>query len=237
MPWAGGANPLAYTNKVIALSPIAYWPMAESSGSVALDASGNGRDGAYTGVTLGSTGIGDGRTAAGYDGATSFGNVYSASLAAAFNGAELSVAIWGKVSAAGVWTDATSRRLFRLFADSNNYIEAYRTTTNGQLEIDYKAGGTVKGILIASGSPTGFFHLAVTVSKVADQAKFYFNGVQSGATGTGLGIFAGALAAASCLIGANTQTPTSVWSGTEAHMAVWATPLSGAQILSLATVP
>lgn len=36
LPWAGGADPLAYTNKVIALSPIAYWPLAEAAGATVM---------------------------------------------------------------------------------------------------------------------------------------------------------------------------------------------------------
>ena len=57
---AGLAAVLLYSEKVLALSPIAYWPLWEAAGAVAEDISGNGFDGAYTGVTLGQTGIGDG---------------------------------------------------------------------------------------------------------------------------------------------------------------------------------
>jgi hypothetical protein len=65
--------------------------MTEPAGAISIDQSNNGRNGAYTGVTLGATGIGDGRTSATFDGATSYNNIYSAALNTAWNGAEWSV--------------------------------------------------------------------------------------------------------------------------------------------------
>lgn len=229
---------MAYTNKVIALGPIAYWPMAESSGSVALDATGNARNGAYTGVTLGNAGIGDGRTAASFNGSTSFNNIYSVSLAGAFNGQECTMAAWFQVSGAGVWTDATARRIFRLRSDGSNYIELYKSNTNNLLEVDYIAGGTVKAVTsTALGGSVAWIHIAVTITKAGDALKFYLNGIQSGATQTGLGTYVNALAATLCCIGAASTAPITVWSGLLAHAALWSTPLSAAQVLSLASVP
>jgi hypothetical protein len=43
--WAG-----PYSSAVLADSPFAYWRLDETSGSVAVDASGNGRNGAYVGT-------------------------------------------------------------------------------------------------------------------------------------------------------------------------------------------
>lgn len=238
MPWDGGANPLAYTNKVIALSPIAYWPMAESSGTTVLDASGNGRNGTYTAVTLGRPGIGDGRTAAGFDGSTSFANIYSASLDGAFNNAEGTMMVWFRFLSAGVWTDATARQFFQLRADANNLAVIRRTTTNNQLQDQYVAGATAKNVSIVSlGGSLAWNHMAVTWSKSADQVIAYVNGAQSGATQTGLGVWAGALSATACLIGAATVTPGNPMIGNLAHAAVWSSALSAAQIATLAVVP
>jgi hypothetical protein len=237
LPFRGRDATFDYTAKVLALSPIAYWVMGESSGSVAQDSSGNGRVGAYTAVTLGAAGIGDGRTSASYDGSTSFCNVHSAGLAAAFNGAEGTAAAWCRVSAAGVWTDATARRVFRLAsATVGNRLEVYRTATNNQIEMDYVAGGTAKGATMTL-SPTTFFHVAITWSASGDAVKLYLNGVQQGATLTGLGIWAGTFSTTGNVIGANITTPLSVWSGTIAHVAVWASVLTGAQVASLAATP
>lgn len=61
-------------------SLIGFWLQNEAAGGVSFDHSGYGRDGAYTGVTLGQPGIGDGSTAAGYDGINDFNNIYGADL-------------------------------------------------------------------------------------------------------------------------------------------------------------
>ena len=238
MPWAGGANVLAYTNKVIALSPIAYWPLAEAAGAtVALDASGNGRNGTYTAVTLGQPGIGDGRTAAAFDGATSFANVYSASLDGAFNNQELTIACWFQV-VAGTWTDATVRCAVHIGNDAtNNFNALVKTGTNNQVRARYVAGATTKTALFTTAAPVTWQHMAMTVSKSADEMKMYINGVQQGGTQTALGIWAGALVSTKCTLGAEQTTPSQLWLGNIAHAAVWASALSAAQIATLAVVP
>ncbi len=234
-----GAGRFQYTQKVKAIAPanlIAYWPQSETSGTTAVDESGSGRDGAYTGVTLAAPGIGDGRVAATYVAASSGRcNVYSASLNGAFNNAEGALAGWFQVSAAGVWTDATNRYFMHLFTDASNVVYVRRQTTNNQIAYVYIAGGTSKSFA-ATLSPTAWFHLALTWSKAADQLKGYVNGAQVGTTQTGLGTWSGALASSNCLIGAQSTAGSGPWSGNSAHVAVWTTPLSAAQILALATV-
>ena len=225
------ANPFAYTQKVQALAPIAYWPLAESSGSVATDESGNARNGAYTSVALGAAGIGDGRSAATFDGSTSYCNVQGAGLTAAFSGAAGTLALWAKVSAAGVWTDGVTRLLAIFLVDASNFVRLRKISTANTLDAQYSAGGTIKTVQIST-STTGYFHLAATWNKAGDQFIVYFNGAQSGSTQTGLGTFAGSLATS--LIGANSTAPANVHSGVEAHVALWASALSAAQIATLA---
>lgn len=230
-------NPMAYTNKVIALSPIAYWPLAEPSGTTIVDESGNARNGTYTAATLGTTGVGDGRTAATFDGTTAFGNIFSASLQGAFNSAEGTLAVWLQVSGAGVWTDATTRRIFYLQADSNNRVYVERTATNNQLSGKYTAGATTKTVNWTTSAPTGWTHIAITWSKAADQVILYGNGAQIGATQTGLGVWVGNLAATTTVLAAASTVPGNPWSGNLAHAAIWTTPLTSTQVTALATVP
>lgn len=225
-----------YSQKVAALGPLAYWPLAEASGTTINDESGNGRNGVYSaaGITLGQAGIGDGRTAASFNGSTGTGNIHSASFAGAFNGQEGTAALWFKV-AAGVWTDGAIRKCLHLFADANNRVLMQKTGTNNQLSISYIAGATNETISFVTAGPTTWQHFAVTWSKAADQVKLYVNGAQQGATATSLGTFAGALTAANQRISGTNATPTEPWSGQIAHVAVWNTPLSAVQIASLAT--
>ena len=226
---------LRYTKRICALGPIAYWPLDDQSGSVASDESGNGRTGAYTSTTLGAIGIGDGRGAATFNGTSSRCNVYSASLAASFGSAEGTLALWMQVAGAGVWNDAADRRALYLGADSSNRVFVQKNAAASQLSVIYAAGGTSKTVTISSFSPLTWFHVAASWSKAADQFKLYINGAQSGSTQTGLGTWAGALASGSALIGA-ASGPANFTSGNLAHVAIWASPLSAAQIASMATL-
>lgn len=234
-----GGAPLSMTQRIIQSSPIAYWPLAEASGTVIVDESGNGRDGVYKAAgepLLGQTGIGDGRTAPLFDGTNDFGNVFTASLQSAFNNQELTLAVWLQVANAGVWADATTRRALYLEADANNRVALTKTGTANQLNVFYTAGATNKSVSFVTGGQTSWFHLAVTVSKGADQLKMYINGTQQGSTQTALGVWAGSLGATTCCVGAASTAGANPWSGLLAHAAVWARALSAAEVLSLATL-
>ena len=229
-----------YYQKVLALDPIAYWMLDEKSGAVAYDMvsgrAAGAQNGAHTAVTLAQSGVGDGRTSGSYDGATSYTNVYSATLAGAFNGAAGTVMIWAKVSAAGVWSDGTQRHAFTVRADLGNRVQIVRTTNNGELRFAYSAGGTAETVDLAGLSTTGWMNLAVTWSKADEEMRAYYNGVQTGATQINLGVWAGALAANTTVIGAATTTPGSEWSGTLAHCAIWDRAITPAAIADLAVV-
>lgn len=236
---SGVGNAGGYSNKLLSLfgsSIVSYLPLWEPSGSVAADISGNGYNGAYTAVTLGQTGIGDGRTAAGFDGSTSFANWYSAGLNSNFNGQLFSVGGWVKVSAAGVWTDATARTVCRLRVDASNDLNIARTSTDNIFRVTYVAGGVSKSVS-ATISPTGWFHWMVTVTLAGDALKFYINGALIGSPQTGLGTWAGALTSTVCTIGAVSTAPGSVWSGTLAHVPLLNRVATDAEVLTAATVP
>ena len=230
----------AYMSRVKAIAGstlIGYWPMGEPSGAVAYDQSGQANNGAYTGVTLGEPGAGDGRTCPLWDGANDYNNLYSAAFNADFTPAEFTVAVWAKVSAAAVWTDATTRYLMRLRADGNNETYLVRTATNNQLQA-FCVGGAV-GKQVAStalNGSTAWFHVAITRSAAGDAMKFFINGAQVGSTQTGIGAWVGALASSVTVMGAASNTPTAVWSGWMAHGLVCSAALSAANIAKLAKV-
>src|SRR3990167_7032858 len=118
----------AYLGKVLRVQPddlIAAWLLAEAVGTKAknLARSGSARDGAYTGVSLGQFGIGDGRRCPWFDGTGDYVDVYTTGLRDACNGAELTILAWAKVNAAAVWTDVANRNALSLEADIQNYAE------------------------------------------------------------------------------------------------------------------
>lgn len=69
-PWHGVLAADPYASTVLADHPLGYWRLGESSGTTALDSSGNGHNGTYVGgVTLGAPSlIGSGGTAATFNG-------------------------------------------------------------------------------------------------------------------------------------------------------------------------
>src|SRR3990170_5387916 len=173
-------------------------------------------NGTCSNVTLGQPGIGDGRTSALFVPASnSYVNVYSVGLAAYFSGAEGTFTCWAKVSAAEVWTDSTFRTLMIFRADSNNEMEIYKPSANNQLGIEYLGSGTTDFAVTSSYANTYWQHIALTLSKSADELKGYVNGVQAMATQSTLDTWSGALTAA--ILGAYTLVPASVWSGYLAH--------------------
>jgi large repetitive protein len=227
----------AYKQRLRDTAPIAYWPLDELSGSTAVDISGNARNGAHTGVTLLQTGMGDGGASPLYDGVNDYTNIYSASLAGAFNGAEGSAAIWLRVANSGIWTDVTARRAFVIQIDSGNRFRIGRSSTNSRIDCDYSAGSTTKTVGISSLSSVDWLHFAITWSKSADQMKVYLSGAQSGTTQTALGTWSGgALSSSACVIGAATTAPVNAWSGYEAHAALWTRALPAAEVAELARV-
>jgi hypothetical protein len=217
-----GAAKRQYMARVRGLGPIAYWPLDEASGTVAVNYGTLGAvaNGEYrNSVTLGAPGIGDGRTAAFLNGSSHFINLYSAALAVAFKGAEGTVLLWARVANAGVWIDAATRDLLYLGADTSNRVRVQKTATNNTLQYVYTAGGTAESEASVQSS-TDWFSVAITWSKSADRVIYYFNGGAVGSVDTVLGTWTGNLSATLCIAGAATHVPGNVWSGSLAHIAV-----------------
>jgi hypothetical protein len=233
-------KPTDYSRKVLSTASgnlIGYWMLDEVSGTTLRDRSNNGNNGVSTGFDLLYPGIGDGRSCPNLDGVNDCGNIYSAGLAGVFNGAEGTVALWLRMASAGVWSDATARSAVTLRADSNNRVNIQKATGTNNMQIFYVANSVSKSASLAVGPGTGWFHMALTWSKAADQVKAYVNGVQTGTTLTGLGTWAGSLDSARVTLGAGaSDVIVSVWSGNLAHVALWTTPLTAAQIANLAKV-
>ncbi len=231
---AGGAG---YAIKVLKYSPIAYWPLWEAAGGVAECLVNPAQNGAYTGVTLGQPGIGDGNTCPLFDGATDFVDIFTAGLQGAFDGAEGTLMVWAKVFNVGVWTDAADRFLFRLEVDGNNYVFCAKTITNNRLFFRYTAGGVVEAQAVGGLTTIKWMCLGMTWSKLAGvngEVKYFFDGVQQGATDTALGVWAGNLAAATTVIGTSDTAPLNLWHGWLAHAAVWDVALTPTEMAELA---
>lgn len=228
----------AYRRKVLGMQRsalIAYWPLTDGT-ATAYDMSGNGRNGAHTGVDYNQPGIGDGRRSVYLDGVNDYANIYSAGLASAFNAAEGTLLIWFKVNSSASWNDGTARLIAQLRVDANNRVLIQKAGgTANTLNFFYVAGGTTEQVNAGSVTSTGWIPVAFTWSKTGDIVRTYVNGTAGSTSGT-LGTWAGSLGSTTCLLGASTTVPANPWHGWLAHCAVWSTPLTAAQIAILSTV-
>ena len=214
---------------------VAYWQMAEPSGSISLDSSGNGHNGAYTGVTLAQPGVpGAGTTAASFDGSTSFNNVYSPGLAAAFNSSELTFGLWFYATA---WAN-DFHNIFELGVDSANYFRAYRFVSGtNMMSFDFNGTGTTKSSNSFVVPLNAWNHVMWTVSKTGDQLICYKNGSAVGSPVTGLPTISGSLASTLAVIGARNTSASNPFPGTLAHAVLCNVALPAATIAQLAVAP
>ncbi len=233
-------NPDAYSQKVIDLlgsSLIAYWPLSDLSGTTATDASGNGRNGTYSNVVLGQPGIGDGRTAASFNSTNSFCDVHSASLAAAFSGAEGAAGGWFQAANRAVWTDGTTRYFFQFQVNGSNLLYARKQAANNQLAFVYIAGGVAKTIAPTIPTPATWIHLVIAWSKSADVVLAYINGaLVSAPPQTGLGVWAGTLLNTRTILGNSTTSASQACNACGAHAFVTSAAPTPATIAQLAQV-
>jgi hypothetical protein len=215
-----------YQNRVLALRPLAYWPMNEVSGTTVNDISGNGYDGTYTGVTLGQAGIGDGKSGTlitsnsnevGHD-----ANVFGAGLAAAFTGANFTVSLWMRAYAADFWTNNINYWMGYFYVDSNNSIQLYKLSTN-LIRIGWWKGGTVSAATFDAMTPTDWIH--ITATGTGNSLKAYLNGVLK-KSNTNSGTWAGSIATAQLGAAATSRG----FYGYLAHAALWTRALSAGEI-------
>lgn len=236
----GGGAATPYFKTVLTIQPtnlIQYLRLNETSGTTAYDLSNEGNNGTYTaGMKINNAASPDGDVCPLFD-ASGYTTPYSAGLNTdTGNKQELTIAIWMKVAAAGVWTDGTQRIIANLYTDNNNRMVFEKSATNNRISYYYAAGGTTNQVNLASSAPTGWTHLCITASKAADQVMCYINGAQTGTTLTGLGTWAGNLLAIRTNIGSFDQVPANPFSGWLAHWAVWKAALTPAEVLQLATI-
>jgi alkaline phosphatase len=150
-----------------------------------------------------------------------------------FLGDEGALLVWAKTSA---WTDGVARNIFMFLVDGSNYIRIVKAVANNTITFDYLAGATSESQSTGSLSNVDFACYAITWSKSGDSVDYYIDGAASGSADTGLGTWAGDLDANRVNIGASSQVPAGIWSGTLGPVALWNKALTADQIRKLSTV-
>lgn len=170
-----------YQQQMLASLPgvIQYLPLNELTGVVAADASGNGRTGSYSGVTLNSAdGPGPSMGRAGrWDGVNDVVALNGGSWAAAFNANLGSWGLWLRVFNSGVWTDGSSRDSY-IGVDVNNFILLRKSATNNTFTFWFRTGGGSSLNLNTTLSTTEWFHVCFTWDKANNRCRAYINGTQ-----------------------------------------------------------
>lgn len=224
----------SWLDKVLALAPAVCMPFTDTSGTSAKDYGSIGQNGTYFNDISLATAPGPpgfrGQVAEILvtGGALDF---YSAALASAMNLEEHSMCVWMKIKDSSYYTD-TTRWIYRNYTDASNNI-GYVNSTTPSINLNYRAGGTLKAIGHAQSS-LDWFSYGHTVSKTADELKLYFNGSQKGTTQTGLGTYSGTLHELYTCVGASAKTATAAcWVGWIAGLTVFTNVLSAADMLDL----
>ena len=212
-------------------SLILYHPMNEAAGGVAIDHSPEGNDGAYTGVTLGQPGIGDGLTCPFFDRVNDYNNIYSVGLNADFDGDEGSLLTWVRFNALGDWTDGNQQYFVNINGTGEQIFLA--KVLNNTLRWYRRAGGVTDLLSVGGFADVDWMHLAITWSVLADELVSYKDGAPAGAIQNTIGAWATALIVTANVIGAQNITPTNPHIGLEAHTALYTAPLPPAAIAYL----
>lgn len=232
-----------YLDKLIALfgrsSIVEIWPQNEPAGSTVSRGIVNGYNGAYSNVTLGQPGIGDGNTAALYNGTTSFNNVFSAPLAAVINGAEGSLFAWANIPS-GTWSGIGSRKIVVLQADVNNYIQIDLTNT-GTVRFLHNRQGNISVVTTAalSGPAFRFFMMTWSKSTGIGELRGYLDDIADSENPVSIatGTFTGTPAATTTVIGAASTVPATVWPGKIAPVGVLNRKASDSEVVQAHIVP
>jgi hypothetical protein len=222
---------------------VGYWPLDETSGTVALDHSTNGYNGTSSGLVRVPATRGflapDGGRCAQFDGSSSYVDINAASSSSA--NAELTFAIWVAVPEAQL-SGTTKMQVALCAADSANQIGIDFDTTAQRFSGDYFAGAgdatysTTTGALVyndywSKGYPE-WHHLAITVSATADEAILYVDGSASTAASS-LGTWTGAFGSTITCLGTSKLAGADQFTGWMAHAAWWSTPLTQSEIEEL----
>lgn len=193
----------------------------------------NPLNGDITGATVGVSATPKLGKAYTFDAANDFSDIHSAEINSIFDPTKGTAFCFAKVSGAGVWTDGIARRNVVFVSDSSNRILLGKLATNNELRLFYIAGGTTKAVIIPT-STTDWFMIAITWDTVADEVIVYLNGVKVGDTQTGLGTWEGNFSSTLVLIGADSNAPSLVWDGDQAHTQLLTEALAAADLLTIA---
>lgn len=169
---------------------IGLWPLADTSGSVAVDVSGNGYNAAYVGSPSYSQEGLDGTKAIGFTNGKL--NIYSAGLISKFNPDEGFCSFWVK-TAIGVWDNASDKRVMYFTSDKGANRIMFNIGNTGYITAFHIAGSTNRYAQSYSPHEERWYHVGFRWSKAAGALTTFINGVETVKYAVVLGTWSGSL--------------------------------------------
>ena len=224
------SNPDAYTAIIGQDGPTSYWPLNESSGTVANDYSGNGHNGAQNGgITLGAagpqpptfSGFSAGKTAYLLDGSS--GYIAGGTNASLSGSTDFSVEAWIKTTSTAAGEIVCQR-------DINGF--------NGEYVCDMSSSGGLEFFVYGSGG----YQFDITSSKTVNDGNWHYVAfVRAGTTGTiyvdgasvatGSGTVQNLAPTIQTYIGADIRSSDNYFGGTMANVAIYNHALSANRVI------
>jgi hypothetical protein len=213
----------------------------EAAGPTATDLSPQGNDGAYVGVTLGVTGIGDGETASSFTDAPSFVRIHSTALQEDFASSQGSINIWVNLSsgvAASDWGGAQVHQFFWLQSTGiGRVIAIQKANVAGTIRADINStGGNIS--LDSTGHSSGWISIGFAWDAASSLCRLYTNGTLAASTGGTFSSFAASsiIVSSATALGASSTSGSNGMTGRLAHYALWSTPLSSAEFAAIGSL-
>ena len=132
-----------------------------------------------------------------------------------FLGDQGTIIVPAQVANAGVWTDATVRKIIHVGVDANNNIYIRRDGANNQIRMSYTAGGVLLTDATVPLTNLDFAMYGITwdiAAGATGEIHYYIRGITVGGD-IGMGTWLGDLSNTEVVIGASSTVPADVWSG------------------------
>lgn len=236
LPYCATPNPAtatpvpSYEDEILSYNPIAYWPLSETAGSIAVDAAGNGYHGTYSGPSLHGTTFINGDPAPTFDGVND--RVTVVSLSPAWNGDQFSIIGWVKRADWSATAGTQSALMLRGASNDSVRLQIDKfNNANQALFAVVPGSGSLYPTPAASGSDWVF--MAITRSVASTNVSVYINGAYAGGSSSFSTAWAGTIS--EVYLGA--YKTSNYWNGALAHWAVFNTVLSAGDISNLYSVP
>lgn len=218
-----------YTQKILALNPVAYWPLNERKGTAAISLVAAAQNGTYSNVLVGAATFLDGSPVPFFNGTDAICAIGSAAFNTAFRTLDTvgSFVQWIKVVNAAFWTEGAVRRSM-LVRGGTDIIDVAKSAVNNS----YSTSRLADSNIINPITTVDWFMLGAAWNGASIQ--YNLNGIQVAEDATP-GVWATDLSAALTNIGGQSAGVT-LFNGYIAHTAFFPTKLTEKQYSKLSII-